>query len=676
MRASVILSVGVACLAACQAPDRSVEETQQPVTLNPGSTTQVARENNSRDSGRYPEVVLVTGLGGGCTGTILGPYLVMTAKHCAGVNVSWNEQTHAVGEIVDNPYLVNFQPPWWAVLNNQQKQQPGGRQDDWPAQHDQRILLVPTLTPALLAQAGIKPAKVDSYAAAPSFQGTPSFRIVGVASTGGSLRDSAPVRHLAATPNNIVQSPFPGATPTRDGYVTRDASTANFATSNFGDSGGPTFASILHPWLGGTTFEGDRYMVGTTQNPVDSAPLAFNPGISMTANQKFTVTLNSLWALARIGDNDYDGVPNECDTSPANFNPAGGRCPPAVGGPLLTATTRNEMAQQLSWNSAEARLACEPGYVAVGVSARIGFFVDKLSVKCRAISCIDQSCSAPEDEYWTDGFGGTGGGHLDLTCPDGQVMVGFHGREDVGQTVRTFGLRCAPWLAARLGSSQRTSLDHWGSHQGTFYTSDCAGTETLIGFQARTNQPELRWITGLRAICSGEAAGIMTQMGGLGGRAVLLACPEGTSPTGTLQNFADSRINAFGVVCSPSGTNTASWVARGGYMNFDGGFRVWPNVERYATRKLPSGTNEASCPVGSNLFGIEANVDSGVRRIHSIICRRRSDGLNTWVPVGVGTATPGSNLRESRCFTVSSARGVYLRYGFGTDLIGMHCRKN
>jgi hypothetical protein len=176
---------------------------------------------------------------------------------------------------------------------------PGGRQDDWPAQHDQIILFVPGLTPQFLRDNRITPVDVDPY------RGAQNFTLVGVGSTGGVTRDFMAQKYVNATPSTITQSP-------RDGYLSTDHTTANHANSNPGDSGGPSIGSFFYNWIDNSQVEYQKYMVGTVQNgdamgwaaagPRDLAPLAYDPGITMTANQRLTVRLNSLWVQARMDE--------------------------------------------------------------------------------------------------------------------------------------------------------------------------------------------------------------------------------------------------------------------------------------------------------------------------------------------------------------------------------------
>ncbi len=83
-----------------------------------------------------------------------------------------------------NPYVSEtYTPDWSITLNNAQKAQQGGRQDDWPAQHDHALLFVPQLTPQFLRDNNITPMRIS-----PGTVGSTNFTVLGIGSTGGAQR--------------------------------------------------------------------------------------------------------------------------------------------------------------------------------------------------------------------------------------------------------------------------------------------------------------------------------------------------------------------------------------------------------------------------------------------------------------------------------------------------------
>lgn len=73
----------------CAPVDDPLGQTTEEIHANAGSTVTPDREVNDL-SGRYPEVMHAVP-GGGCTGTVIAPYAVLTAAHCGTSNwtVNW-----------------------------------------------------------------------------------------------------------------------------------------------------------------------------------------------------------------------------------------------------------------------------------------------------------------------------------------------------------------------------------------------------------------------------------------------------------------------------------------------------------------------------------------------------------------------------------------------------------
>lgn len=540
--------------------DDDIASTAQAVHANAGSSVTPARERNDF-AGRYPEVMYAVP-GGGCTGTVIAPYAVLTAAHCGEQQWSVNWEGPAayqgIAAVHLNPYLRGpYVPSWWASLNAQQKAAPGGRQDDWPAQHDHEILFVPSLTPQFLRDHGITPAAIDPYATASATD----YTLVGVGSTGGGYRDSIARSFVAATAGTITRSP-------RDGYLSANTSAVNVGNADPGDSGGPTMASRRYTWIDGSTIDVGHVVVGTTQNPSDMAPLAYNPGITMTSNQLLTVRINALWASARADDADGDGLPSACDANPAAASTADNLCPDALGGPRGAATVNVQVGQ----------LTCRPGYAAVGMRGRSGDLIDRLAVQCRALSCFENNgagcANNPIYEYWTDEFGGTGGGAWDIRCPNGQLMVGVDASDNTSTgLLHSIGPRCATYGDVVAAAPAPTTVSRAGNVSlGNFARRDCSPGKVLSGFQARSS--DARYVTGVQPVCSSELVGIPRYLGGQGGGDQVLRCPVDYHAIGTVQNADAGAINSFGLLRGPRalrGDQTPASqivVARGGYWHY------------------------------------------------------------------------------------------------------------
>ncbi|HEY5947227.1 MAG TPA: trypsin-like serine protease, partial [Kofleriaceae bacterium] len=271
-----------------------IETTRDESEITGVQNTPTRNEQLLATAGKYRDVLYVWSNGFGCTGTVIAPHAVLTARHCianAGATgfVGWSEFGYMSLPFTNsytNPYLEpGRRPDWWVALDEQQKAS-GGRTDDWPAMHDHAVLFVPGLTQAVLDQMRVQLAQLDPN------EPTDHYAIVGVGSTGGARRDWGDTRLVPATPNAITN------TSTRDGYLTRDGINYGSSIGDAGDSGGPTFG-FQHVVLprrnaaGTTTVEIGHALVGTTQNSLDMAPLAYVS--NMTPNQRDTVRLNQLW---------------------------------------------------------------------------------------------------------------------------------------------------------------------------------------------------------------------------------------------------------------------------------------------------------------------------------------------------------------------------------------------
>jgi hypothetical protein len=99
--------------------EEDVAEYEGTVTANTGSSSTPTKEATNT-GGRYPEVVRYASPSGGCTGTVIAPYTVITANHCwngAGTPgwVVWDNQAIwlQVSAAYRNPYLSAAHRPAW-----------------------------------------------------------------------------------------------------------------------------------------------------------------------------------------------------------------------------------------------------------------------------------------------------------------------------------------------------------------------------------------------------------------------------------------------------------------------------------------------------------------------------------------------------------------------------------
>ncbi|MEY4510690.1 MAG: hypothetical protein RLZZ450_2812 [Pseudomonadota bacterium] len=635
--------------------DRGAPTPEEALAANPTSTVIPNREAADW-RGVYREVVWAT-VGGGCTGTIVGPYAVLSAKHCGTNNgtVQSNGSSYASRAVHLNPYLdPSYTPDWWLSLNAAQQAAPSGRQDDWPAQHDQTMIFVPQLTPQFLAQRNIVPAELD-----PSLPAN-SYTIVGVGSTGGSFRDSMAGGFVAATPNTITMSP-------RDGYISRDATTQNLATATPGDSGGPTFG-VQMSVFNGNFFEVRRGVFGTTQNPFDLAPLGFNIGVALTANQREAARLNALWARARADDVDGDGLPTACDSNPGDAVGSTSWCPAALGSPT-GATTVNRPA---------ALLECPLGYYATGLFGRSGDWLDAIGVHCRQLSCFASGCDGRFD---TERFGGTGGGEYDLPCPDNEIMVG------VGATVdpsRVYGIapRCVPAAQVLSPSRPITQTTHTGNSAlgDHVEVADCPVGRFLTGFQARSD--DKRWTTGLQPICSVPGSNYTVHSGGNGGGHSAQSCPPGQVGVGVLTKMQDGSVNTLGIWCAERSlvasasvlSTTSLMLLRSGYHDWAQGVDVPSSIDRGNDVHMNGGTSTL-CDKGFALQGMTVASDGSQARpltgVASIQCRslHSTTALPQTVAVNAGDK---SNATYVGSTTAQVVDGLVARSGWLLDGVALH----
>ncbi|HEU4536444.1 MAG TPA: hypothetical protein VFS00_20105, partial [Polyangiaceae bacterium] len=332
-----------------------------------------------------------------------------------------------------------------------------------------------------------------------------------------------------------------------------------------------------------------------------------------------------------------------------------------------------------------AQLECRPGFVPVGLGGRVGALIDRLAVQCRALSCFGnpggQCAGNPSYEYWTDGFGGEGGGPWTGSCPDGNVLVGVGATEDAPSSwMYSLAPRCAPFGAVMSGGATPTQLASVGSYwAGAPATRDCAGGKVLTGFQARSHVDRGELVTGVQPICSADLKGFRSYLGGQGGEASVLRCPNGFRAIGTVQNSQGGAINAFGLLCGPSDLDGAATpdsqvvVAHGGYWHYPGSLPVPAMVEPLAGAHLPPFAAVRRCD--GYLLGVTTRADTVVRYINNLMCSEGSTlGNYTYKPVGVGNPIAGV-YRAQSCPFFRPIDALYVRHGWSTDGFSLHCRE-
>lgn len=649
-----------------------------------GASTPVNSESVTSNTGAYPEVLSARG-GLGCTGTIVGPFTVITAGHCVGATnvVGYAGQTFAAPGAYLNPYRdrVPYAPAWWTTANAAQIAK-GTRRCDWPAMHDQMILFVPTLTPAWLAQNGI----VEFPNLDPSGRGD-RLRIVGVGSTGVTARVWADAGLLASIPGSIETRP-------RDGYVNLDPT---ISMSNAGDSGGPLFLSSFFSSPTGVGVEAYRHLVGTNQDTLGSyAPVGYTS--AMTANQRATARLNALWAIAQTDDADNDGLPSDCDSQPAT---AGGSnsCPNSVGVPTGAQAVSPAPPQQCTeatglsaWIGTSPQpigeLKCRDGYVATGFRGHGGDLVDKLALRCSAISCFYGS--GPCDSYETESFGGEGGSDYSEQCPAGQALTALEGFQD-SSGLRSISPRCRPFENIRSlpPTETLTPLFIVGNRfgaltTGTAYQASCAKDRLLTGLVLRS--ADVRFVTGMQAICSVQPGGFSTYAGGKGGRGYELACPQSYLVAGSAQRRASDGVDHFALLCAPrtsfsggaSPSNAVIVATNGTYRDASSGlfpYKTWPYAAYAAAR--PTDASEVRCPAGQAVFGAAFHTDRFVNGVPALLCRSvDSGGVTSTIQTGVNSPGNVGFLSVQECSDGGFVDGAFVRSGDRLDGVAVHCDRH
>ncbi|MFP4599402.1 MAG: hypothetical protein ACLFVJ_14180 [Persicimonas sp.] len=655
--------------------------------------TGVQTEDTSDWYGSYIEVMGYNG-SGRCTATIVGPYAALTAKHCGTKpQIDWpfEPTVFSVSNTLANPYAdtsLKFAPRWWAALNDEQIAN-DGRETDWPAQHDQRVIFVPNLTPELIADnllfRNIGAASIDAHA--------PTDRqiAVGVCSSNiqCSIREYVDVDYTDSVEDSITDV-------NRDGYFNFKKDGTFFTGVEGGDSGGPTLGSAITSWP--WSYDGEvashRHVLSTHQGcssqyseACHTAPMANNVNISLTPNQAYTVRLNQLWARAAISDADQDGVPYECDSDPSDPASSANSCPTALG------TTDIDKPRGL--------LQCKEGFVATGVKGRAGWMIDELAVRCTPTACLreDAACS---EEYWTDHFAGESGSGTAYTrtCDAGKAINYVRGQHTAGTDLFEISLNCYDYDALvdngtySGGQSLGIIGNSFGSrNEGTSTGWETCGTDSfLIGFEARSDFEDdqvLKRLTGLQPICS-EPIDESPYHGSMGGTLESLKCPANFSGVGFIsapytQN--SDYVGLLGLLClrdDDIGTTPSDYkliAAHGSY--YTSGYLRPAMVEKYQYFKdehgLGSSFVESKCPAGSVVTSARLATDLAgdgrfINRFYRFTCRDTATGSTTSVYPMVGAV--GGTYATLGCpdSTADTVVGLNLDSGWLTDGVGLVCK--
>lgn len=395
-----------------------------------------------------------------CTGTVIAPYTVLTAHHCAPAislpanshKLIWYRGAGAADDVVlpmgrdyGDPYAVNkkyfdqrglplppglsaathveyrpFPPAWLRAAwpGDGTPEDPNtNAYNTWGRAFDMRVVFVPGLTPQFIANNGIVVPRIDAASITGSL-----YRYA----AGHTLRQTVVGLANSTTARSYgrlsILAPDPGGRET--GSLPVDTTTPGLVNTDPGDSGGPSLGRFFDP--AGVAV--DRPMqFGVTSSTDHMATLASLYSPALSPRQSDAARLNALWVKARMSDADGDGIPAECDTNPAaaGAHLNGAACPGPVGYPSGAALEGYPLGD----------LRCPDGYVTIGMrGAYDANGIRRLGARCMVAGCVTNHI-APEycilGSTWTEDF------YLDpaasetafeYTCPVGKAMFGVSGK--------------------------------------------------------------------------------------------------------------------------------------------------------------------------------------------------------------------------------------------------------
>lgn len=421
----------------------------------------------------------------------------------------------------------------------------------------------------------------------------------------------------------------------------------------------------------------------------NNAPLAYNINVGLTANQTYTVKLNSLWAKAAISDADGDGLPYQCDSNPASATGSTNLCISPLGSTDV--------------HKPKGLLECDAGYFASGIRGKAGWFIDELAVRCTPVSCLRNPGDTCNDEYWTDAFSGEapGGSSFSRTCASGDVVTRVGGRHTAGVTLNELKISCENYvnLVDNNTSAGVANLVAVGNVSGTLghgtlvSQTACPSYGVLKGFEVRSNLENndvLKYITGVQPVCSGKIN--ETQFTGThSGVTSQLSCPENYVAVGfgaAPYSLNSSLVGALGLLCmnkssvasSIAPTDAQLIIAHGSYYL---GGNVYPAMtEKYSTFKSRHGlaTNyvENKCLNGASVISanIGAKLIGGkyINHVWQFTCKNLSTGLIYIRTMGVGAS--GGTYATLQCPNPATPyfNGMTIDSGWLTDGVGFTCR--
>lgn len=304
-------------------------------------------------------------------------------------------------------------------------------------------------------------------------------------------------------------------------------------------------------------------------------------------------------------------------------------------------------------------LICRAGFIATGIVGREGARVDAIELRCQEV--LDDGTLGDEVDS-TQPAGGEGGDEFELSCPDGEAIVGVRGRE--GDDIDAIGIDCAPvapW-------ADRVHVHEAGDELVGDTGGDPFHDVCSIGyFVAELSGRHEDIIHGLNARCdqvrdrdepvvstSYERGSVIEELEARGGtdeRPEGLECGDDEVPIGYLGRATDDRVVRLQLACAQIG---------------EGG-----SLEESGTSDAVGGDDgdefELFCPGDEAIAGIRGGAGTEIDSI-GLVCAPVSPwvehdaGIHPWERVRGGTGgddfndrcPPGMFLRDITAALTSS----------------------